>query len=839
MKGAGGLKPRPSEPRWLQTRQQPFNLRRQPMITIAGAAAMGVWAERTLAVPWMIWIAIGLLSFWRLAVTTSLIRWAWLLLLIAAALALRTQWDEQRYRAASVLTIIREDPQPALVEAVVASLIQRRPKLGYALRRDQSPWQTQFDVELRAIRDGQRWIPASGRLLVTIDDEAHDLRYGDRLRLAGILSGFGPPTNPGVRDFRLTARNANQHGRLRIDRLSQVEVIAAGGVGLWRLADQVSRAGEATLHACLGPRTGAIAAALVVGRRGAIEQELHDQLLETGTIHLLSVSGLHMGIVAMTLTYLAVLMGLRPATQMVFVGSACLAFVAVTGAKPPVMRAASLVGVVLLARIMGRQNSPLNSLGLAALGLLWINPTNLWQIGVQLSFLAVATLFSCGHRYSGIDEELRAESQLERLVDAARPPWRQRLDRWTAGVGNAAWYSLCVTLSTTPLVWLHFHIVSPVAVLANVLLAIPMTVALISGLIAVVLGAAGPVFAMPMATICYGALWGMQQIIQVATELPGGHFWLPAPPVWWVAFYYLAVIVGFAIPTTAWRQRLFIGGTLLWSAVAAGLAVWPAYRSSSDLQATFIDVGHGTSVIVKLPQQRTLLYDCGWLGNDSYSSRGIQEPLWTLGLTRLDAVAISHADADHYNALPGLLRRFDIGELIVPVGMLDVPKPGLIPIRDAIARAGVPVREVGREDRQLFGDGSVTILHPPRNGVPGTENANSLVLQMEHQGRSLILPGDLEPPGLSLVLELPRPRPGGLLMAPHHGSLSVDSRPVLDWARPREVVVSGGRRAERPEVEETLRARGSGVHITAQDGAIRATFTPDKIEIRRWRVEPW
>ncbi len=244
-------------------------------------------------------------------------------------------------------------------------------------------------------------------------------------------------------------------------------------------------------------------------------------------------------------------------------------------------------------------------------------------------------------------------------------------------------------------------------------------------------------------------------------------------------------------------------------------------------------------MIVNLPQHGTLLYDCGWLGNDSYSSRGIQEPLWELGLTRLDAIAISHADLDHYNALPGLLRRFEVGELIVPDGMLDVPKPGLVPVRDAIARAGVRVREVSREDWQLFGDPAVTILHPPRGGVDGNENANSLVLRLDHLGRSLVLPGDLEPPGLPLVLDLPRPRPGGLLMAPHHGSLSVDSRPVLDWARPREVIVSGGRRAERPEVEEALRVRGSGVHITARDGAIRATLTPGGIEIRRWRVEPW
>src|SRR5690606_10038563 len=128
------------------------------------------------------------------------------------------------------------------------------------------------------------------------------------------------------------------------------------------------------------------------------------------------------------------------------------------------------------------------------------------------------------------------------------------------------------------------------------------------------------------------------------------------------------------------------------------------------------------SVAINLPDGRNLLYDCGWLGNERYWSRGIEEPLWEMGLTELDAIAISHADLDHYNALPGLLRRFSVGELIVPVGMLDSPKPGLEPVREAIARAGVRVREVSAEQRYLDNQQTIMILHPPAAGVGGKEN---------------------------------------------------------------------------------------------------------------------
>jgi competence protein ComEC len=752
---------------------------------------------------------------------------------------MRSQWDNRSYHAAALLHVVGEDPQPAIIEAVITSLVQRRPKPLHGARAQDSAWQTRFDVDVQSLRDGDRWVASSGRLTVTINEEARHLRSGDRVRLGGKFSGFSPPTNPGVSDYRTSARNHHQHGRLQVDAVNQVVVTKPAGTSPRRLADQLSRRGEQTLHACLADRTGAIASALVVGRRGSIDPDLQDQLLETGTIHLLSVSGLHMGIVAIALTYVAVLLGMRPVAQVVFVGSLCLVFVALTGARPPVLRAALLVAVVLLARGVNRQDSPLNSLSLASLILMWMNPTNLTQVGVQLSFISVATLFSCGQRYRAIDEELRAESQLDRLAESVWSPLRRRFAHAIGWLKNGLWFSLCVTMTTAPLVWMHFHIVSPVAVLANVLLAVPMTIALISGLVAVILGWISFTLAIPAGWICYGALWIMQSVIEFTAELPGGHFWLPSPPALWVAVYYLALIAGFALPTARWRQLAFVIGSLLWCGIALWLATSPSRQHVDHLQATFINVGHGTSVIINTPEGRNLLYDCGWLGNDYYSARGIQEPLWAMGLTRLDAITLSHADADHYNALPGLLRRFSVGEIVVPLGMLDNPKRGLIPIRTAIAKAGVNVREVSREDHYLDNDRAIAILHPPAAGVVGNENANSLVLRFDHAGRSLILPGDLEPPGLGVVLDSPRPSPGGVLMAPHHGSLTVDSRPILDWARPREVIVSGSRRTKRPEVEEMLRARGSGVHITARHGAIRATLSGDGIRIEHWRTNPW
>jgi len=801
------------------------------MITIAAASAVGIIAEKYQSIIFAIVGLMILIGLWRLKEATRWARWAILMSLVALTAAVRSGWDESQFQAAAIRGLITDDLQPAIVVGKVSGLVQRVAKREEDRKADESPWGTRFNLNVISVRQGNAFHRCTGRLWVSVDTDVEQIGSGDTLRLSGKMAAFWQPTNPGQADMRLVARNHRQHGRLFVRDARQVETIRKATWGLNRLANRISLRGEQTLMNCLGEDTGALAAALVVGRRGSMNPQLQDKLLETGTIHLLSVSGLHMGIVAMLLRFVATSLGLRGIWQILFVGVCCLLFVAVTGGRPPVMRAAMLVGVVLAAAAFDRQSLPLNSLAMAAVVLMLINPTDLTRVGVQLSFIAVATLVSCGHRYREIDDELRAESQLDRLAETAASPLRRRL-RWCGGkLNNALWFSLCVTLTTTPLVWMHFNLVTPVAVIANVVLGVPMTVALLSGLLAVVCATVSERLAYPAGEVCYAALWIMQRVIEVAADMAWGHFWLPGPPWWWVAVYYALLVGGFTIAGRKHRAAMFVIGSIAWCLIAWWLAVLPSQNRPQELRATFIDVGHGTSVVLNLPDGRNLLYDCGSMGNQNYSSRGFHEPLWSQGITRLDAVVLSHADADHYNALPGLLRRFRIDQVVVPTGMLDSTKVGLVPLRQAIARAGVPVREVSTAaeflDLESAGNAystTIRVLHPPPWRVAGNDNANSLVLRIDFGGRSLILPGDLEPPGLEMVLNRPRPIAGGVLMSPHHGSLTVDSRSILDWARPRQVIVSGGSRAKRPEVAEALRVRGSEVFVTAEMGAIQVTL---------------
>jgi competence protein ComEC len=207
-------------------------------------------------------------------------------------------------------------------------------------------------------------------------------------------------------------------------------------------------------------------------------------------------------------------------------------------------------------------------------------------------------------------------------------------------------------------------------------------------------------------------------------------------------------------------------------------------------------------------------------------------------MTRIDGIILSHADVDHYNAVPGLVDRFHVGAVYVSPMMFDwygATGPSAAPqtLRNAIDAAGVPIHEIWAGDRLRIGDVSIVVFHPPHDGVVGSDNANSLTLAVEYDGRRLLLPGDLETPGLEdVIAELPYDC--DVLMAPHHGSQRSDPPGFAAWSVPEWVVVSGGADSDA-EVVRTYAASGAKVMNTGRLGAINFAIGRDGIAVDSFR----
>lgn len=848
----------------------------QPLTLVAAFSWSGILLDRLTSLPSPVWLmllvtaAIGLpvcSRVPRLRVRGS--RLPLMGLLVLCLFAVRHQRVMARYDAATVLSVLSEQAEPMILTGTIdrPARMQRDPLDAAESWGDgggaqaAGVYQTILQVSIETLRIGFQPEPFSGRVLVRVDGDCATLLPGDRVKLMGQISLFSPPTNPGQRDVRDWAKENNLQCTLQVDGLDDVQLVspsgATSGLQLWlrgeRIVAKLAASARESILQQVSPDQQGLALALVLGQRDLLDRATAELLLVTGTAHLLSVSGLHLGILLVLAKVAAGLLRLPMRSQWVFLIAVTVFYVAITGGRPPVLRAAILLATVILSTAMARPHHPLNSLSLAAILIAGWMPTAVFSVGMQLSFLAVATLLTCGRPrgrgHTLASQSVELETQFDELAFESLGRSRRSLLWIGGGVATAIWYSGCVSVITLPIVWEQFHVVSPISVLVNVLLSPLMIIALSAGVGTVV---AGWVFA-PLAVIpgwiCTQVLNVMRWVIDVAAGVPGGHTWLPSPTVVWVLMYYLVLLLVLAVWPSGRRRTPLLVWSSVWFVAAWWSATTPSNLPDGTFEATFVDVGHGTATILRPSPSEIWLYDCGWLGNFHQSSQKVDDVLWSMGVTKLRGIAISHADADHFNALPGLVKRFSIGCIITPPGMLLGDGAMLARTRAVIQEHGIPVYEVHREEplaiqmdvetaRSWLAD--VRVLHPPAIPLDASDNANSMVLQINHGGRCLLLPGDLEPPGTAVLISTPRPRPGGIMMAPHHGSLHMDAEAVLQWARPRESIVSGGKRAAKPAVTQMLSAVGGGVHVTATEGAIRVRVHADgQIDIRSWLLEPW
>lgn len=825
---------------------------RQPLLLFAVAAACGILIDAAIGGTYLVWgglcLAAIVLAGTTLIKSTRRHRLAVpLSVLVALPLAgLRHSNQVDAYENASVFAIAGPVPQPIILEGVVDRpvVLRRHPLADQPTRPDQSPWQTHLEIRLRKVKIGHSMEPSDGRLLVVADGRRDALRPGDVLRVYGAIRQFPMPTNPGERDLRSVYRQRNLQARVDVDSQDQIVVISSPAGGVGRLIASIAAASRECLLRHTSEALGPLAVALVIGQRDFVDRETRDLLLVTGTAHLLSVSGMHLAIVVILASWIGTLFRLPPTPQLVWIVAICFLYTAITGGRPPVIRAAILVTTFTLAMWTRRTSQSINTLSLAALLLMVWNSQLLFNVGVQLSFVAVATLIMCGQRRgwnsTAVEQTMEQEERLQALVDSSRPKPVFYLHAGGRLLGRLTWFSGCVTAISMPLVWLQFHVVSPVSVLANVVLGPFLFLSLAAGLTTVVIGIPSPLLATIPGMICNAALWTMRWLIEFAAAIPGGHFWLPAPSAWSVSLFYLVMAGTLLLPPIRLVSLIRYGWIFSWLACTWMVVKTPARLDAGSLEATFVDVGHGTCAVLRFSEHNVWLYDCGRLGNHTASSRDIDVTLWSLGVTNLQGIFLSHADADHFNALPGVLRRFKVNQIVTPPGMLGEPEIALHAIRRAIDQAGAVTVELHRHTTFSAGGELVRVLHPPRERLMANDNANSLVLRIDRGGKSLILPGDLEPPGTDLLVQTVRPPPGGVLMAPHHGSLRMDAAAVLQWARPIQTIVSGGQRARRPEVQEMLSFAGSDVHVTSKVGAIRVRIDREgNIKVRSWRESPW
>ncbi len=687
---------------------------------------------------------------------------------------------------------------------------------------------TRAVLALTGLHDGRGWRGASGRLLVRVEGDRSGLEAGRPVEAAGALSAVEGPLNPGEFDPRPLLRARGIRLRLAVDEPSGVWADPGGSDWPWhRWLGSVRAWSLGRLASGLDPEVVPLASALLLGRREAVDPEVNDAFARTGTTHLLAISGLHLQVLAAVLGACARGLGLGRKRSFGAVMAGTVGYALLVGLAPSVVRSAAMTVGACLGGWRDRCSTPANLLAGAALATLAWNPSDLFDVGCQLSFLAVAAIVWLVPAVLAWDAPvLTALDVLERRLE---PRWRMLRRMGFAYLRAGLIGSAVVWLAAWPLVGLRFHLVAPIGILINIPL-IPLTsLALLLAGLSLGLSAAWAPLGVPFGWACGACLGATERVVRWGTGLRWGHAFVTGPGGGWVmAFYALLGLATVAGGCRLRSARRWWGAAIAWG--AAGAVATLATPRPEAAEAEILAVGHGLAVVVQSAEGRAVLYDCGRMGDPHVGRRSIAPALWSRGVRRLDAVILSHADSDHYNGLPDLLDRFEVGVVRVPPGFEGPANPGARRLLDAVRSRGIAVATIAAGDRIDLGGGTtLDALHPGPDGRDGTtDNARSVVLEVARGGRRLLLTGDLEREGLADLTARPAPSPPlDAMLAPHHGGRTSNPARLYDWARPALVAVS--QRPPAAGVRDPLAplARGRFPLLrTWEAGAIRLRWGP-------------
>ena len=621
----------------------------------------------------------------------------------------------------------------------------------------------------------------------------------------------------------------------------------------------------------LSPDDAVMLAAMVAGDRTYLTRSLRVGFERTGSFHMLVVSGFHLAIVAGCIFWIMRRLRLRrvPATAVTIAAS--FAYALFTGFATPVQRSLWMVTLYLLARLVYRERSPLNTIGFAALCLLAWSPRSLFDASLQMTLLAVVAIAGIAmpllaasiHPYAAATRELELTG-----IDATLPPrlaqFRMTLRMFAGvffgtrlqsvarlavpGVTRAVLrgcellvISLVIEVAMTLPMALYFDRVTLFALPVNLfilpLLLVLMPAALLTMVTALVWPAAAVLPAGMTALPLHFGLW----LVREFGSLTVGDLRIPPPPLAQsAAFCILLTAAALLARGVRWQRRAAWAALLL--AALAAVAPRPVEHPRGALLVEAIDVGQGDSLLLITPDGKILLVDAGGFGGGprqtaqefDIGEEVVSQALWARGIRHLDAVALTHAHSDHMGGMPAVLRNFRPDELWVGK---NPPVAAYNALLSEAAALGVRVRALRAGDALDFGAAQVAVLAPLRNYQPGAEptNNDSLVLHVAYGATSVMLEGDAEAPVEQAMLAEPG-LASTLLKVGHHGSITSTRPEFLSRVAPQWAVISCGLRNRyghpSQEVLRALQAANVLTFATDLDGAVcfrldGKTISPD------------
>lgn len=697
-------------------------------------------------------------------------------------------------------------------------------------------WEACYAIgELRRLSEPSQRVKA--KLLIKFQD-AVPLRYGKQITLTGVLQEPQGKRNPGGFDYKAYLARQNVVGIVEVVGLLRIgeqrgfpplRWVEALRIRTERLIDATYT--EISLHAQL-------VKGILLGKRSDVPSETLDTFRNSGTFHVLAVSGLHVGLIA-AFCYLGFSRFRFPQKIVCLLTMiAVLVYACLVGFRPSVFRAALMASLYLFAALIDRDADIFNLLAFAALVLLLLNPYQLWDVGFQLSFVAVAAIvyfvpkMEQPLRHLWEDTEESPEEDLTRLTK-----FRRETVKWFI---LSYLVTFAAQIGTAPLIAYHFFRTYPLGMIVG-----PFAVGLVSLIVA-----------MGMGFVCIGFTWLPlakffsvlnHGIISIFLLLIGmfGQTWgvvKLTPPTLGGFVLYIGICLG--ITHWRWVRRQWRAASLIGLSVVA-IWVWDAafHERGRLLEVVTLDVGQGDAAVVRFPDNRTMLID-GGIRRTYYDEqkqetvdydvgkRIIEPYLDYHGIRKLDMVVLTHPDLDHGGGLGYILENFEVSR-VLGISEMSLDSQTNTRLRAIADARDIPYAFPYAGEIALTPTATLNLLHPidaaSTDLLDEDRNDDSLVIKLSYGEVDVLFTGDIGEAAETRLIASGQDLRSEILKVPHHGSRTSSSVPFLDAVGPSCAIFSLGKgnRYQFPHPEVVARYAARECRLWRTDASAAITLRTD------------
>ena len=563
----------------------------------------------------------------------------------------------------------------------------------------------------------------------------------------------------------------------------------------------------------LDPAETGLLLGLLAGDRSGIPEALRNDFQRSGLVHVLAISGFHVVLLAGILMIFLKATGLPLRAVRIIAVALLFLYIPVTGGSPAVRRAVLMFSVPQIGALFQRPANTMNSLGVALIIILLPEPGILWNPGFQISVAATAGILigSPLNPFANFPESLKKSKLWATLRAFAIDP---------------TYVTLCATLSTSPFLVHHFKTLSPMAWLGNIVVVPGISWGMQAGLFALI----SPIDFL-RETFCHAAKFFLRLsslLTRLISDSPIASVTIgPFSPA-------ILLLIGFAltaIPVVR-KNRVARIYCLTCLALFAGLFCHDSYVKAMhpSWNMTLIDVGQGDSILLTSPSGKHFLVDAGEVGKRDSGKDIIVPFLHHIGVLQLDALIVTHGDADHFGGAASIIKTFPVKELwISECARTEEKDAWQNIIGDALGR-GIPIRDIHRGFTWSEAHFEILALHPYAIKCRDA-NTESITLRVKGASHSAILTGDLTVAGEKQIMNTQAFLKSDVLKLGHHGSKTSSSKQFLDRVQPKLALISSGKnnRFHHPSKEVVRRLDSIGIPYlnTAEQGSISVTFSED------------